>query len=209
MKNEKFLSIVGTKQYTVSINGYPKTIMNTNELLGVTNGVYGVKTGFTNGAGRCLVSACKREDLDIITVVIGADTKNIRTTDSKTLINYAFENFEMVNIEEIIENEFEEWKVLNSKNIIVNKRKEEDIELILSDLGYSNIAVNKNEIDLIKVDINYINHFEAPIFENTLVGSLRILINNNILQTLDITNKYTINKKESVDYFSYFFKVLS
>ncbi len=37
--------------------------------------MYGVKTGFTNGAGRCLVTACKRNDLDIITIVLGADTK--------------------------------------------------------------------------------------------------------------------------------------
>lgn len=156
-----------------------------------------------------MVSACKRENLDIITVVIGADTKNIRTTDSKTLISYAFENFEMINIEEIIKKEFEEWKVLNLQSIIINKRKEERIELIISDLGYSNIAVNKNEIELIKIDINYIQYFEAPLLENTLVGSLRILINNKILQTLDINNVYTINKKEKIDYFSYFFKALS
>ena len=55
---------------------------NTNELLGTLNGVYGIKTGFTNGANRCLVTACKREDLDIICVVLGADTKNFRTKDS-------------------------------------------------------------------------------------------------------------------------------
>ena len=70
LKNKTFLNIVGTKNYTITINGYPKNISNTNELLGNLNGVYGVKTGFTNGANRCLVTACKRENLDIICVVL-------------------------------------------------------------------------------------------------------------------------------------------
>ncbi len=50
---------------------------NTNELLGVLDGVYGVKTGFTNGANRCLVTACKRNDMDLICIVLGCDTKSL------------------------------------------------------------------------------------------------------------------------------------
>ena len=65
LKNPTFLQIVGTKNYTVSINGYSKNLSNTNELLGNLNGVYGIKTGFTNGANRCLVTSCKRNDMDI------------------------------------------------------------------------------------------------------------------------------------------------
>ena len=70
LKNKTFLNIVGTKNYTITINGYPKSITNTNELLGSLNGVYGVKTGFTNGANRCIVTACKRDNLDVICVVL-------------------------------------------------------------------------------------------------------------------------------------------
>ena len=86
LKNPTFLSIVGTKNHTVIINGTPKTLSNTNELLGNLDGVYGIKTGFTNGANRCLVTACKRGNMDIICVVLGADTKNFRTKDSIKLI---------------------------------------------------------------------------------------------------------------------------
>ena len=83
---EKISDVVRTKTYTVSINGNSKTISNTNELLGYLNGVNGVKTGFTNGAGRCLVTSVSRNGLNIITVVLGADTKKIRTKDSISLI---------------------------------------------------------------------------------------------------------------------------
>ena len=60
LNNKTFAQIVGTKTFTITINGYPKELLNTNELLGNFDGVYGVKTGFTNGANRCLVTACER-----------------------------------------------------------------------------------------------------------------------------------------------------
>ena len=92
LKNNDFCNIVGTKSYNVTINGYSKSINNSNELLGYLDGVYGVKTGFTNGANRCLVTSIKRSNKDIICIVLGADTKKDRTKDSVKLINYAFNN---------------------------------------------------------------------------------------------------------------------
>lgn len=79
LKNKKFAQIVNTKTTTININGASKTINNTNELLGNLNGVDGVKTGFTNNAGRCLVTSTSRNSHRIICVVLGADTKKIRT----------------------------------------------------------------------------------------------------------------------------------
>ena len=73
MDNETFAKIVGTKSTTIYINNQSRQINNTNELLGVLNGVVGVKTGFTNNAGRCLVTETKRNNMDIITIVLGAD----------------------------------------------------------------------------------------------------------------------------------------
>ena len=66
---DKIKEVVKTKNYTVRINGYTKNISNTNELLGYLDGVTGVKTGFTNGAGRCLVTSVERNGFNIITVV--------------------------------------------------------------------------------------------------------------------------------------------
>ena len=65
------------------------------------------KTGFTNNAGRCLVTETKRNDMDIITVVLGADTKKIRTKDSISLIEYVYKNYETINLGEIINQKFQ------------------------------------------------------------------------------------------------------
>ena len=70
LKNDTFKNIVSTKTTTISVNDTPRIISNTNELLGNLNGVYGVKTGFTFNAGRCLVSSCNRNSMDIILVVL-------------------------------------------------------------------------------------------------------------------------------------------
>ena len=121
MNNEIFARIVGTKNYTITINGYPKTLTNTNELLGALNGVYGIKTGFTNGANRCLVTCCKRGDMDIICVVLGADSKKYRTSDSIKLIEYAFHNFTYVDIKKILSDNFENWKKEKLPNIVITK----------------------------------------------------------------------------------------
>ena len=99
LKNEKFAQIVNTKTCTINVNGMPRQITNTNELLGNLNGVNGVKTGFTGNAMRCLVTSCTRNGNQIITVVLGADTKNKRTEDSIKLIEYAFSNYERINLE--------------------------------------------------------------------------------------------------------------
>ena len=131
LKIDKFKEIVGCKTATIYINGYAKTINNTNQLLGSVYGVYGVKTGFTNGAGRCLVAACKKNELDIITVIIGADTNNIRSKDTINLIKYAYNNFEVVEIKQIVEQKFESWRAINQGRIYVNKGEENKVELYL------------------------------------------------------------------------------
>lgn len=79
LSNEKFAQIVNTKTYNVTINGATRTINNTNELLGNLQGVNGVKTGFTANAMRCLVTSCTRNSNQIITIVLGCDTKKKRT----------------------------------------------------------------------------------------------------------------------------------
>lgn len=110
-------------------------------MLGNLYGVYGVKTGFTNGAGRCLVTACKRDNLDIITVVLGADTKKIRTTDSIKLIEYVYKNYKIIDIEKIVNEKFNEWRNINERQINVNKGVYNNVIMKLKALKYTKMAV--------------------------------------------------------------------
>ena len=201
MKNELFQKIVGTKSTTIYINGYPKQLNNTNELLGALNGVVGIKTGFTNGAGRCLVTETKRGDMDIIVVVLGADTKNDRTKDSIKLIEYTYKNFSMVNLENKINEKFEEWKNINLKRIQIVKGVTPYLEVSLGDIAIKNMAVNTSDIDKIEYEINTITSMEAPISSETKIGTIILKLNNEIIESVDILTSIEIQKKTWQDYF--------
>ena len=209
LKIDKFKQIVGTQNTTIYINGYAKAINNTNKLLGSVSGVYGVKTGFTNGAGRCLVTACKRDDLDIVTVIIGADTTKQRTADTIKLINYAYNNFEVINIKEIVEEKFEQWKAINQSRIYVNKGIKNNVELLLEDMPFENMAIKKNNKDKIDVEVNSIFYLEASVAKNQVIANMKITINGETLETLEVYSKEEIRKKEMQYYFIEFLEVIN
>lgn len=202
LKNKTFCNFVRTKNHTVYINGTPKNLTNTNELLGNLNGVYGVKTGFTNGANRCLVTAVKRDNMDLICVVLGADTKNDRTRDSIKLIEYAFNNFKMVNIRDKIMTEFENWKLCNSSSFVVKKGISNNIDIFLADLPFDFFPVNSNHINDISIYIYCKRNFEAPLNSETAIGYLTVSIHNNNVLSLDIFNSNDILQKNWKDFYN-------
>lgn len=193
--------IVRTERYTVWINGYAKEIRNTNELLGYLDGVYGVKTGFTNGANRCLVTAVKRGDLDIICVVLGADTKKYRTKDSIQLIEYAFKNYEIVPMEESIEKAFHYWKVQNEKRIKVFKGMQSYPNLVLDKIPYSIYPLKKGQKDKVKIEIESIKEIEAPVEKQLEIGKLTIKAEGKELFQVNILTENEIARKNIWDYF--------
>ena len=78
------------KEYT--FNGIRQ--FNRNRLLWRDNSVDGVKTGHTEAAGYCLVASAKRDDMRLISVVLGADSDKTRTQNSQSLLNYGYRHFE-------------------------------------------------------------------------------------------------------------------
>ncbi len=208
LKIPKFKEIVCSKTYTVTINGQSKTITNTNELLGNLDGVYGVKTGFTNGANRCLVTACKRGNLDIITVVLGADTKKIRTTDSIKLVEYAYKNYQIVDLEKIVQEQFESWKQLNEKRIYINKGKTNTIHIELEEMQNKKMAVKNTDIDNIGIEVNSMYYLEAPVEKGQVIGNVKVQLKGETIAILAIQSQNGVNKKDIKDYFMDFFAIL-
>ena len=200
LKNETFANIVKTKICNISINGYARTISNTNELLGNLNGVYGVKTGFTNGAGRCLVTSIKRGDLDVICVVLGADTKKIRTTDSIKLIEYIFANFQKVDIKTKIEEEFNNWKNVNSGRVSIEKGIKNGIDVKLGEYNLETYTIKNNTENVfnIQIDVNF--NLVAPVEEKTRIGELILLYGEEIVLNTSILTAEKVRKKGIVDY---------
>lgn len=89
LKNEIFRDICSQETIQVKFGNppYERWLKNTNKLLSMYDGVYGVKTGFTDEAGRCLVSACERDGMELICVTLNdSDDWN----DHMSLYDYGF-----------------------------------------------------------------------------------------------------------------------
>lgn len=200
LKNETFAKIVNTKNTTININGVNRSIYNTNELLGYKEGVNGVKTGFTNNAGRCLVTSCTRNQNQIITVVLGCDTKKQRTLDSSKLIEYAFNNYKIIDLEEKIQKEFENWKQINLNRIYIDKANTSEIEVKLGNIQKNETVIKNEEEADINIEINAIYNYKAPIKKETKIGNIIIKNKDKVIETIDILCSKEIERKSVKDY---------
>lgn len=207
LKNETFRKIVSTKTSNIYINGYPRTISNTNELLGNTEGVYGVKTGFTFNAGRCLVSSCKRGEMDIIVVVLGADTKKIRTSDSYNLINYIFKNFSYIDVSSTIQTAFNNYLSYNSNNFILEKTNTKPI-LELDEPSNYKFPLKFNGNIKLNTKIHTISKFSPKTENGSKVGTLYLYNNDNLLCEVNIVLKNDLIANSWHYYFKNIFKNL-
>ncbi len=204
LKNETIAKIVDTKEIGITINDRTVNISNTNELLGSIEGVYGVKTGFTNNAGRCLVTSVKRGNMDLIIVVLGADTRKDRAKDTIKLIEYANKKYQSINIEEIAKKEFEMWKQINQDRIYIYKGMS-NVELELEEIKIKEAVLESDP----KVEIDAVTYLEAPIEKGSRIGTLTIKTDKEIIEEIEIKLANKVNKRGILEYLNIIAKIYS
>ena len=195
LENKLFFEICKTKEMTVYINNSYKNIRNTNELLGNMNGVQGVKTGFTNNAGRCLVTYCIRGELKLISVVLGCDTKIQRAKESKSILEYGFENYKLMNINEIID----ENPIIQKVDIYKGKKGQADICIERSQKNI--FIIRKDETKNIKVKTDMISAINAPANKGVVIGKYVVYLDEKILIEDNIILNENVERKNITDYF--------
>lgn len=177
MKNEKFVKIVSTYQYTLpATNKYLKNdriMKNTNNFVNPTNKYYnenvkGIKTGTTLQAGNCLITSTSKNGFDVITVILGAKTSESKFSETRRMINYVFDNYEYTDIHK---------KGDIIKNIEVEKATKEtkDLNLVISDdiKVINNIKIKAEEIE---PEINLNENIIAPISQGQELGTIKYTI---------------------------------
>lgn len=203
LKNPQFVQIVGTKKYTVSLNGSSKSITNTNELLGSIPSVYGVKTGYTSQAGRCLITSSKQDDLDIIVVVFGADTKSIRTNDSANLINYMHSTYTTINLKNLVTEKYNDYITHIVPYIKIDKISDH-INPQIENNYTSCFVIRKDNID--KINVSLIDYpLKAPVYKNDIIATIKVYNDNKELLRVNITAQSDLKVKSALDYLKYFF----
>lgn len=193
MKYDAIRNIVCKTQYSLpKTNKYDKEdrIFNTtNDLLRVNNSnspdnyyyeyANGIKTGYTTEAGSCIVASAKKDGLEVIAVVLGAETTeegySIRYPDCKTLFNYAFDNYKLEDIvkpEDVID------------EISVADATKDTANLKLSPESTITAVVDKNQnIDELEPEIELDENLSAPISAGEVVGKVTYTIDNKNYST--------------------------
>jgi len=93
MSNDEFRRIVGLPSVDLDGQGPAPELETSNLLIGDYLGASGVKTGWTNDAGYCLVASAKRRDIELFAVVLGASTEKSRFDQAESLLDWGFEHY--------------------------------------------------------------------------------------------------------------------
>lgn len=171
VKHESIIKLTSTYETTITHqNGKSLWLVNTNSLIKFYSGLDGLKTGFTDKAGYCLTGTMKRNDMRLITVVMKAETKENRNTDTINMMEYAFS---MYNKKTLVSSDNYLGKIFidNAKQRTIKYYLEKDV----------NIIVDKNTREVnYKYDIE-LDNVKAPLKKGDKIGVLKLHYNNEII----------------------------
>lgn len=189
MQNETFRKIVSTTQYTLpATNKYPtadRYFKTTNELItpddrnSIDNYYYpyttGVKTGYTNAAKNCIVASSKKDDVEYIVVILGADKLENglsgRYLDCINLFNYAFENYTTYTIHE-------ENSILKQLKVSKATLMTKDLDVMVKDKMTLLLKKDTN-ISSITPKVEISSDLVAPISQNSVIGTITYEVDGN------------------------------
>lgn len=177
MQNSIIRKIVSTTQFTLSAtNKYSKTdriFNNSNDLLNTYSKYYyegttGVKTGYTGEAGNCIIASAKKNNLEVILVVLGGESTNTglsqRYLDCKTLFDYAFNNYSL--------------KTLNEKNAVLKQitvrgatEETQNLNVLIKD-KIEIFSENSADLSSLEPEITLDENLMAPISANSAIGKI-------------------------------------
>ncbi|WP_312700383.1 D-alanyl-D-alanine carboxypeptidase family protein [Sedimentibacter sp.] len=172
------LEITKQGELVVTERNYRKQA--TNPILGVVEGADGLKTGFTDKAGLCLVSTLPvngEQGFRLIGIIMGASTYEDRVNKTKELLEYGRDNFRYDKI--IKQSEV-------ADNVYITNSKDGRIEVFPSS-DYNKILKNN---DVVKTKISYNDTVKAPLKSGDKIGTISIYVNDKEVGQVDaVVNK--------------------
>ena len=162
--------------WTDTLRGGATQLVNTNKLLRRYNGITGLKTGTTSGAGVCISASATRDGLDLIAVVLGAPSSKDRFEAATTLLDYGFAAWRAAPLPAM-----EDRPLL----IKVKGSAEESVPLEYSALPES-ILMPKESAAELTAQLTLPDELDAPVQQGQAVGMVRILAGESVLGEYDI-----------------------
>ena len=192
LKHEKILDFTRVyEEYLTKPDGSQIWLVNTNKLVRFYDGVDGLKTGFTQNAGYCLTATGKKNNLRLISVVMGEESIEKRSSDTVKLLNYGFNTFKV----NLIKNKSE---ILGKVNVQKGKKENVDVVLVNDLIELLNVSDKPSNYKF-KILVDKIT---APVKKGDVIGKVKVLNDNGILiSEVDITVNENVLKANLWDLF--------
>lgn len=166
------------------------TITNTNKLIKKYSYCDGGKTGFTNEAGFCLTATANKDNLRLVSVVLGASSSDNRFESTVNMFNYGFANYKN--------------KIVLDKDVNLNDKlpvtcgKKDGVTVRPERNSYVFSSVNDNP----EITFNVINeNIKAPVNKDDIVGRVEVYKNGVICDTVGLVASEEVKKAGYLDYF--------
>ncbi|MDE7300777.1 MAG: D-alanyl-D-alanine carboxypeptidase, partial [Clostridia bacterium] len=166
------------------------SITNTNKLIRKYSACDGGKTGFTNQAGFCLASTSKKNNMRLVSVVLGADTSDNRFNSAISMFNYGFANYKNAVVLD---------KNVNlSDNVAVRGGKKASVAVHPERSSYVFTAMGTTP----EIERNVISYdVKAPVIKGDIVGKVEVYKNGVLYDTVDLIASEDAEKKTYGDHF--------
>ena len=156
-------------------------LSNTNKMVRFYNGCTGLKTGFTRGAGYCLSASAEREGLQLIAVVMGCETSQKRFAACKSMLDYGFANYALV------EPELPETSV-----VPVKLGAADSVRAVPGENG--KMLIDKGQKSLVTTEIVLEEEVTAPVSHGQKLGTLTVKAGEQILKEIPMVAAETVEK---------------
>lgn len=182
MKHETIFNY--TSIWMDTLRGGKFQLANTNKLIRFYDGANGLKTGSTSKALCCLSAAAKRNDMQLIAVVLGAPTSAERFASAKSLLDYGFANY-AVNTQITAGDEVQK--------IAVEKGVDKEVGVVAGDS--CSTLVKKGQEDNITKEIKIDETITAPIEVGQKIGTMTISRDGEVIADIDLNASSAVEKK--------------
>ena len=182
MKHETIFNY--TSIWMDTLRGGKFQLANRNKLIRFYDGANGLKTGSTSKALCCLSAAAKRNDMQLIAVVLGAPTSAERFASAKSLLDYGFANY-AVNTQITAGDEVQK--------IAVEKGVDKEVGVVAGDS--CSTLVKKGQEDNITKEIKIDETITAPIEAGQKIGTMTISRDGEVIADIDLNASSTVEKK--------------
>ena len=146
------------------------TQYNRNKLLWRDESVDGLKTGFTDSAGYCLVTSAKKDGMRLITVVLGTENANARVDASQALLNYGFRFFETHKL-------YDAGTRLTTSRIW--KGSTDTVPLGLDQTLY--VTIPRGQYKSLDASMSIDDRITAPVNEGQSLGSVQVKLGDEVV----------------------------